>query len=302
MPFRYAGKLLTGINDLRNTARCEEAIVCCSGTSLSRYDDSVAPPEWPRIAVNEAIRKLRAAEWWVLADDPIFHEYGDLIPPETKLLVMQQATLIAHRWAKGRRYWTVESMSKIENYDNGYQFFSRGTVLIGAIEMLRWIGHRRFFVFGCDCYRTKGEYYYDGRTPIPLSEKHFVDNQRVRGVDEKLYVTPKLRNMIDRLDAVKASPLWQGIEVWCVDSPLSQQRAMPKMSIEVFRDLAAEWRPKKVEAAGESPVEGAGVDQTPARTTYAASAPVFPRRRRPRPTPSPTSSTAPPERPPEEEP
>lgn len=245
--YRYAGKPLTGIDDLKGTAPCEEAVIGCSGLSFDRYDDSIPPPEWPRVAVNESIRKLRSAEWWVLADDPILYEYADVAPADVKILAMQQATAIIGRFAKGRRYWTVESMSKIAPYDNGHQFYSRGTVLIGAIEMLRFIGFRRFFVFGCDCYRTKAAYYYDGRAPIPLSEKHFVENQRVRGHEgEKIYVTPRLKNMIDRLGAVKRSGLWDGIEVWCVDSPHSQQDAFPKMSIDVFRDLAADWRRPKI--------------------------------------------------------
>jgi len=115
-------------------------------------------------------------------------------------------------------------------YDNGYEFFSRGTVLIGAIEMARYMGIEEFYIFGLDCYRTKDSYYYDNRTPEHGTERNIHNAKR----DGDRYVTYRLKRMISALNIVKSSGLWEGISVYCVNSPQSMQTAVPKMTLEDF--------------------------------------------------------------------
>lgn len=237
--YRYAGHELTGIADLKGTHAGTPAVICCSGTTLGRYDDSIPPCEWIRVGVNEGLVKLGAPTYWVLADDPIVHEYAAKCPKETKILAMQQATLIVGKHCREHWIRTVESMSEAKDFDNGHQFFSRGTVLIGAIEMLRYMGVTQFYVFGLDCYRLEKQYYYDGRKPIPLSEKHFTGSHKVRdGVLPAIYVTDRLKWAIDRLSFARKAGLWDSIDIRCVDSPRSQQTAIAKMTIEEFRAVA----------------------------------------------------------------
>lgn len=254
MPYRYGGKELTGLADLKGTLVGRTAVICCSGTTLARYDDDRPPKDWLRVAVNEAILKLQTADYWVIADDPIVFEYAEKCPKATRILAMQQATTIIRRHCKEHWIRTVESMSAVKDPANGYQFFSRGTVLIGGIEMLRWMGVRRFYVFGLDCYRTEKAYYYDGRKPIPLSEKHFTGSHRVRdGVEgERIYVTDRLKWAIDRLSAARAAGLWDDVEIRCVDSPRSQQTAIEKMTIEEFVEAVKASKTVPAEALAEA--------------------------------------------------
>lgn len=246
MTYEFQGKKLTGIGKLRGALRGKPVALCCSGTTLADYDDARVPVGWARIAINEAIRKLGdRADYWVLSDDPIVLEYAALCPERTTVLAMHNATRIARRHLRRHTIYTVNSMPKVGNYDNPYEFFSRGTVLIGAIEMARYMGAERFFIFGLDCYSLRDRYYYDGRTPPALSEKKRDSVTRVRhGLppDVHIYVTARLRNMIKRLGEVKAKGLWRGVEIRCVGSPHSQQQAIEKMSWEDFDKLVGSER------------------------------------------------------------
>jgi hypothetical protein len=244
MEYRVAGTKITGINSLKDTRLGETAVICCAGTSLEEYDDSIAPRSWARFAVNAGISKLReSADYWVFSDDPIVHEYYKLAHSGLTILCMQQAVPIVDRFFSGKvkAVYTTESMSKPARYDNGFQFYSRGTVLIGAIEMARWIGFRRFFVFGLDCYRRSDKYYHDGRKPLSYSENVYVEEQRIyKGVQKPVYVTPKLKRMIEKLDEVKHAHLWDEVEVWCVNSPWSQQDTIQKMTLPEFRAICSQ--------------------------------------------------------------
>lgn len=241
--FRHGEVKLSGIEALKGTHNGETAIICCSGTSLSDYDDELAPRAWKRFAINEAVKKLGpAADYWVLADDPIAHEYGKHCNERTTVLCMHQATRIIRELCKSRTIHTVESMPKPGRYHNGFQFYSRATVMIGAVEMARYMGFKRFFIFGLDCFRLKERYYYDGRTPLSNAENEFREDQRVlSGITpgSRIYVTPRLKNMIEKLEIVRASGLWAGLEMWCVGSPNSQQKAIPKLSFEEFLRIAS---------------------------------------------------------------
>lgn len=258
MVFRYAGRELSGINELKDTHKGETAIICAAGTTLREYDDSWAPKEWARFAVNEAIVKLgEAADFWVLADTPIVHEYADKCPKNTVALVMRQATALVDK-IPAKKCYTVDSMAEVKRFTNGYQFFSRGTVLIGAIEMARFMGFKRFFIFGLDCFRTYEAYYFDDRRPIYASEsRRPPECDRVRtGVPPsvRIYVTPKLKKMIVKLREAKEAGLWKDLELWCVNSPYSQQDAIPKMTREEFLALI-DVEKEKAASPGETPKE-----------------------------------------------
>jgi hypothetical protein len=198
------------------------------------------PKSWKRFAVNEAIRGLGdKADYWVLSDEEIVHEYAGICPRSTTILAMNRSTRIIHRRCKDNKIYTVESTAKTKNYDNGFEFFSRGTVMIGAIEMARYMGINKFFVFGLDCFRLKNQYYYDKRKPISFTENNVTEHHRVRMAlppHVRIWVTPKLKKMILKLKETVDSRLWEDVEVWCVDSPYSQQTSIPKMTLEEFQE------------------------------------------------------------------
>ena len=138
--------------------------------------------------------------------------------------------------------------------------------MIGALEMARYMGFRKFFIFGLDCYAMRDHYYYVGshperssasRRPLPLSEKRRDESTRVkRGVpnDVRIYVTPRLKNMIQKLNDVRTSKIWKGVEMWCVGSPWSQQTAIARLSLDEF-DAVCKAQTKKEEASGVDQAE-----------------------------------------------
>lgn len=242
--YRHGATVLSGITHLKNSYKDESAVFCCSGTTFGEYDDSWAPKTYKRFAINEAIRKLRSADFWVLSDNAIVHDYTQYCPEQTEVLCMHEATeIIRKRCRQAKQIHTVESMPKVRDYDNGFEFYSRGTVLIGAIEMARYMGFKKCFVFGCDCYRLKQQYYYDNRKPVPITEKQFDARKPERGNfprDVKIYVTTRLRNMIDKLNVIRDSGLWSDLELYCVNSPWSQQQVMRKITVDEFKQIVIE--------------------------------------------------------------
>ena len=230
--FTSMGKKFTGITNFKNKFQGKKAIVCCSGTTLSSYVDADHPEDWIRIAVNEGIRKIAdTADFWVLSDRAIVYEYADLCKPHTTVLAMHESANFIQRCEVPDIY-TMNSMPlPPRSFDNGYEFFSRGTVMIGAIEMARYMGIDEFYVFGLDCYRTESNYYYDGRTPEHTSERNPMGKRRGWAYNDGILVSERLAKMIHVLDVVKESGLWKGIKVYCVNSPRSQQKAIPHMTL-----------------------------------------------------------------------
>jgi hypothetical protein len=101
------------------------------------------------------------------------------------------------------------------------------------------MGVKKFFIFGLDCFALRDRYYYDMRRPVPLSEKKIDHTTQVRHElppHIRIFVTSRLKNMIKKLDEVKNSKLWDDTEIHCVNSPYSQQTAIPKMTLEEFKE------------------------------------------------------------------
>lgn len=238
MTYRFGGVELSGINKFKGKHKGETAVICCSGTTFENYDNDLLPPHWTRFAVNEAIRKTsKYADFWVLSDNPIIFEYKEFCRKDLKCLVMRQATHQT-KHLPSKHIFTVDSMAEPKNFGNGYQFYSRGTVMIGAIEMARFMGFTRFFCFGLDCFRTADQYYYDRRRPAKFTENKVDQREMVRSgvpTNVQIYVTSLLRKMINRMEL--GAPLWREVEIYCVDSPLSQQTVVPKMTLDGLKAL-----------------------------------------------------------------
>ena len=268
-PGRHAGQKLTGIEELRGSVRVPVA-VCCSGTTLRDFDPDWIPSWWCVVAVNEAIRKLRdRADFWVHSDRPISLSYGKYVDPRrTVVLAMHDAALYAKQGCpKHTKIYTTMSHAVVKAYDDGMNFYSRGTVLIGAVEMLRYMGAKRFYCFGVDCYREEHEYYYDGRKHPLSSETRLLDKERVRsdvppGV--RIWVTARLRRMIVKLDEAAESGLWDKTQLYCVNSPHSQQRALEHLSLGEFSKQVAksEETRKRSERRRRAKAEAISPDDT----------------------------------------
>ena len=238
---RHAGVKLSGIAELKGSAK-RPVVVCGSGTTLNDLDLSEIPDDWIVVAVNEAIRKLtNRADYWVHSDRPISQGYGRFVNPErTTVLAMHDAVLYAEQCCPKRtKIYTTMSHAVVKAYDDGTNFFSRGTVLIGAVEMLRYLGARKFYCFGLDCFRTHDQYYYDGRKHPLSSERQTWNTEQVMsdippGV--RIWVTSRLKRMVVKLRETVESGLWEKIEIWCVNSPYSQQKSIPLMDMDEFRE------------------------------------------------------------------
>lgn len=229
--FRYAGRKLTGVGKLKGKHSGRPAIIACSGPTFELFNLSWITPGTIVFSVNETIRKLGdSATYWVLADPPIIDEYKEFCPASVTVLAMRQAASFANLKTHHEVY-TVNSLREIKDYDNGYEFFSRGTVMIGAVELGRWFGIRDFYVFGLDCYRTETQYYYDNRVH-PVSSENVAN--KAHRVKDGVYVTQKLKKMIVKLEETKKSGLWDNINVWCLNSPDSQQKSVEHMDLGDF--------------------------------------------------------------------
>ncbi len=252
--FISQGCEFTGIRKFKGKLSGKKAIICCSGTSLKTYVDHAHPEEWVRIAVNEGIRKISdTADFWVLSDKAIVDEYGDICEPHTTILAMHQSSKYTHKFKVPDIYTTNSMPLPAKKHDNGYEFFSRGTVMIGAVEMARYMGINEFYVFGLDCYRTETDYYYDGRTPEHTTERNPTGARKGWGYKEGVLVSDRLQRMIHVLDAVKSSGLWDDIKIYCVNSPMSQQTAVPHMTLEELSEI--EKAPKKFPSLVERGLE-----------------------------------------------
>lgn len=245
--YRIGEVKISGLKAMRNAHEGKTAVIVCSGTSVKDLDIAEIPDHAVTFAVNEGITKLgERADYWVLSDNQIVLEYADKCPEGTTVLCMHEATRIIHRYCKKQTVFTVQSMSRVREYDNEFEFFSRGTVMIGGIEMARYMGIKRFFIFGLDCFRHRDAYYFDNRKPKTFTENQVGEFCRVVGgvpAGARIYVTPRLRRMVEKLEEVRVSGLWKGTQLYCVNSPLSQQRSIPLITMEQFHEMAAEEQP-----------------------------------------------------------
>ena len=267
MTYRFSGKKLTGIEKLKDAHKGKSAVICGSGTTLRDFQTDWVPEDWPLVAVNEAIGKLgERATYWVLSDTPIIKEYAAKCPKTTAVLAMHQATLDINGACPEQVVYTVNSMNDAKDRNNGYEFFSRGTVLIGAIEMMRWMGIRKIFCFGLDCYRTQDSYYYDGREPKIVTERAIYPIDQVARLKPglKIWRTPRLKRMVQKLHMAVESGLWKEMEIFCVNSPISQQEVFTMMTLDEFEEdkarnsKRAERRRRRAKAtvAAAEPSEG----------------------------------------------
>ena len=255
---------LTGICDLKDTKKGKTAVIWCSGPTFSSYKDTEIPEDWERFSVNETIKRDwpgwggRNPEYWVLSDIPVVEKFFRHCPPESTILAMHRATeTIVDRCPKNKIY-TVNSMpdTQIKTFDNGYEFFSRRTVMIGAVEMARYMGFNRFFVFGLDLFRLPSKYYYDGKEAIWMGERRSPEKFLIRGKDnrcegQRIYQTPNLRGARLMLWEVKKAGLWSDIDIHVVGSPISQQDTVPKMSKEAFEKILSKEKPVSVPSRDE---------------------------------------------------
>ena len=224
MSVRFGKVKLTGIGDLEGVHTGDAAVLLCDGPTLDDYDDRVPPRHWRRFAIAGAIERVRErADYWVVSDVQDVERYAPACPRSVKILAMHEATTVIHQACPGFRIRTVNSMSEPREYGNGYEFYSRGTLVIGCVEMARYMGIRKAFVFGLDLFDP------------PEDEKPWTfDPQRPHRGRYRGAVAAKHRRAVEKLRAARDSELWDGLELHAVGSPLSPQDAIPALSWEQF--------------------------------------------------------------------
>ncbi len=270
---------LTGIRDLKDTRQGKTAVIWCSGPTFSKYDDGKIPEDWSRFSINETIKcdwdgwHGRRPDYWVLSDLPVVQKFSMHCPTDSTILAMHRATETITKVCPRNKIYTVNSMGEkdgVKDYGNGYEFFSRRTVMIGAVEMARYMGFNRFFVFGLDLFRLPSRYYYDGKDAIYMGERRSPQQFMIRTPPgakhegQRIYQTPNLRAARKMLDQVKKADLWSDIEIHVVGSPYSHQDVVPKMSYDEFNRILGEEKPKPIRT-DDDPVPVASKEPDKAR-------------------------------------
>lgn len=257
---------LTGIRELKDTKQGKTAVIWCSGPTFSEYDDGKIPDDWSRFSINETIKRDwdgwhgRNPDYWVLSDLPVVQKFARHCPTDSTILAMHRATETITKVCPRNKIYTVNSMGEkdgVKDYGNGYEFFSRRTVMIGAVEMARYMGFKRFFVFGLDLFRLPSRYYYDGKDAIWMGERRspaqfMVRTPGARHEGQRIYQTPNLRAARMMLGQVRQCGLWSDIEIHVVGSPHSQQDAVTKMSYEKFNGILSEEKSKPTRTDDDS--------------------------------------------------
>jgi hypothetical protein len=271
--FRRSKTPLTGINDLKGKYAGKTAVFWCSGPTFATYDNARVPEDWVRFSINETIRTHgNQADFWVLSDQVIVDRFATMCPEDVWILAMHASTDTIAAKCPRNKVWTVNSMDEIKDFANGYEFFSRRTVLIGGVEMARYMGFTRFFVFGLDLFRLRRSYYYDGAEAIAMADRGAKNEHMVRTLNrhegQRIYQSPHLRQARLTLESTAMRKLWAGLDIHVVGSPLSCQSAVPKMSWEDFdKEAASDKKARKPvrpdvkgreEGAGDIQDEGRG--------------------------------------------
>ena len=120
--------------------------------------------------------------------------------------------------------------------------YSLDTPVLSAFRFVRdELKPEVIFVFGLDFYREYSKYYFHGRRP-----RHSTENRRDRAYRIKktrLLMTPRLKKALKVLKNMVLDGFFEGIKVYCVDSPDSQSPFTKITSAEV-RSFAAS-KPKE---------------------------------------------------------
>jgi hypothetical protein len=229
--FHYGDVQLSGIAHMEGRHAGETCVVLCPGPTLSDYRDKGIPPSWKRVAVDGAIERLGAkADYWVVSDVPVVEAFAQHCPETVTVLAMHEATTVVGRLLPSHEVHTVTSMPAARDYGNGFEFFSRGTVAIGAVEMGRYLGFLRFFVIGLDLFDPRGPAQPRSKKgkPRPWHKEH-------RGRFD-LVQTRAQRRAAQRIDEVMDAGLWQEVEVYAVGA-LAAQHALPRLDWEELHAL-----------------------------------------------------------------
>lgn len=238
MNYRFGKVRLTGIVELKDAHRGESGVFLCDGPTLDDYDDRLPPRHWKRFAIAGAIERIRErADYWVVSDVEDVEKYAKACPRSVTVLAMHEATTVIHDHCPGFKIRTVTSMAEPREYRNGFQFYSRGTLLIGTVELARYMGIHKGYVFGLDLFDAPAD---DAWKPDPRRPH----KGRYRGT-----VTALHRRAVEKLRGAKEAELWDGLELHAVGSPLSAQDAIPPMSWEQF-DKARRYGVSLNEAKG----------------------------------------------------
>jgi len=197
------------------------AIVCCPGTTLKNYDDSLPLDNWPRIVVNSAIRGVGKATHWVITHPSALSDGAGFISDKITNYSVEAAMEPAKRQLK-----KVKKLKAI-------------SIPSAVYEVTKELGITKIYWFGLDCYCEKGSYYFDETKIHHLTERRIQRRQRVRDIPERLFVTPKLENLINRFNRVAHAGEIGTIEQYCVGSEYSQQKIIQNIDLETFQEMVA---------------------------------------------------------------
>lgn len=229
--YSSAAKRFTGIKELENKHAGKSAIIACAGPTFRDFRFSWIPKDFVVFSVNESIKKIGGrVDYWIFMDMPIVDEYLQFCYQRTRVIAMHKAVAFA-AMKTGHKVYTVGFKRRPCDMVSGYEFFTAGKPPVAAVEFGLYMGIEHFYFFGFDCYITEGCYYYDARKH-PIEEENRCLEEYHRG--DGIYSTVKLEKLRKRLQYVKEIGWWNDVDVWCVNSPNSQQIAAPKMTIKEF--------------------------------------------------------------------
>lgn len=215
---------LTGVGHLKDAAPSHKrAIIFASGPTLSEVgeEDLKKMGRLPIFGINEVVRDFEP-DWWITSDQTSVTRYAKYVKTNTRVLTTHrachwiEAALPEH--VKGDTLLSVLAAPQVQEYDNPFEFYSRRTTAIAAIEFLRYAGFKTIYVFGLDHFCTDSMYYYFGNDGMKRPKRTPKVVQHYKG--DRVKVTPTLEAGAVALESANEK-LWDKIDVVIVNSPMA---------------------------------------------------------------------------------
>jgi hypothetical protein len=247
---------VTSYDGVAGTCAGATAVVLCPGPTLARYDDAAIPERWVRIVAGVAIQRCPKPRYWVSTSTRAVRDMVPTLSPATIAVV-----------ASGDAGLFPDETTVVVRDFADVPFDE-----LAAAALARHLGCTRILFFGYDCYRTRDKAAFLGRKILHRGDrrrKKAIPRARMGG--EKAWLTPHDKRVRARMETLVHSPAFDGTEVWCVDSPFSQQDAVPPMDVPALARL--------IEADRERHMEPVVTEEPPVVPQILVPLPDLPRRR-----------------------
>ncbi len=148
--------------DLNKREKGKDVFIVGTGTSLTKFNWRLLDDRRV-IALNDAIKSLRAPTYHLYTDNLFSRKYSHLALPKTTIVCRNRSSIeISKDGRFNGRFCRFMSASN-PGSANQHQLYVFATVAVTAIHAAQRLGARRIFLLGIDAYRLPQRRYYDGR-------------------------------------------------------------------------------------------------------------------------------------------